>query len=303
MLDVWFVAFSNPNISADGRWLYFSDFWWSSEQNVRPGGYGSDDLWKAPVLPVVDFNGDGKTDGKDVLGLANHWGTDDALFDIGPMPWGDGVVDLEDLRALAEYMGQEVVDPTLLAHWALDEAEGEIAYDSAGDNDGIVIGTCAWQPGSGQVNGALAFDGTTSILVDRVLNPSDGPFSLLAWVKGGAPGQVLVAQVDGENWLMVDASAGTLATGLIPPVARTPALALVSDAAITDDNWHRVGFIWDGTTRALYVDDVLVAEDVQDGLASCSGDLTIGCAKDMTPGTFWEGLIDDIRIYNRAVNP
>jgi hypothetical protein len=49
--------------------------------------------------------------------------------------------------------------------------------------------------------------------------------------------------------------------------------------------------------------DVLVAEDNQAGLTACSGGLNIGCGKDMAPGTFWSGLIDDVRIYNRAVKP
>ncbi|MHC4520947.1 MAG: LamG domain-containing protein [Planctomycetota bacterium] len=235
--------------------------------------------------------------------MIDHWGTDEPLCDIGPMPWGDGVVDVEDLKVLADYIGENVIDGTLIAHWALDEAEGVIARDGARDNDGTVIGTCAWQPIDGQVNGALALDGTTSIVADRVLNPADGPFSVLAWIKGGAPGQVIISQAGGENWLMVDAETGTLATDLVSPTRRFAAPALISDTVLTDDIWHRIGFVWDGTSRALYVDDVLVAEDFQDALAGCLGDMNIGCDKDMTPGTFWEGLIDDVRIYNRAVRP
>jgi hypothetical protein len=64
-----------------------------------------------------------------------------------------------------------------------------------------------------------------------------------------------------------------------------------------------VGFVWDGSNRRLYVDDVLIAEDTQQGLAACYGGLQIGCGKDMAAGTFWSGLIDDVRIYSRAVKP
>jgi hypothetical protein len=31
--------------------------------------------------------------------------------------------------------------------------------------------------------------------------------------------------------------------------------------------------------------------------------MNLGCDKDMTPDTFFSGLIDDVRIYNRAVRP
>ena len=292
---------NNPSISADGRWLYFSDFWWGSPQNVRPGGRGSDDLWKAPILPVVDFNADGKVDGFDVRRMVESWHTDDSVCDVGPMPWGDGVVDVEDLKVLAEYIGVEVDDPTLIAHWALDEAEGDIAYDSAGDNDGVVMGTCAWQPTSGQVNGALESNGTNFVVADFVLNPGDGPFSVLAWVKGGAPGQVILAQQASTNWLTADPATGALMSEL--KSGGRLGTTLCSDAVITDGSWHHVSFVWDGSTRRLYVDDMLVAEGAQDGWASSSGGMSIGCGKDMAAGTFWQGLIDDVRIYNRAVTP
>ena len=77
----------------------------------------------------------------------------------------------------------------------------------------------------------------------------------------------------------------------------------MSQTIIADDTWHRIAFTWDGTNRRLYVDSVLVAEDTQDSLAASSGNVILGAAKDMAPGTFWSGLIDDVRIYNRAVKP
>ena len=78
---------------------------------------------------------------------------------------------------------------------------------------------------------------------------------------------------------------------------------LVSETVVTDGNWHRVGFKWDGSIRSLYVDDVLVASDTQSSLAGCAGSLILGRSSAMTPGTSWTGLIDDVRIYNRAVRP
>lgn len=128
----------SPEHFADGRWLYFSDAWWNSSQDVRPGGYGIDDLWKAPIIPIVEFNGDGIVDSADMCIMIDHWGTNNKLCDIGPMPWGDGIVDIEDLRILAEYLFEGISDPTLVAHWALDEAEGATAYDTAADCDGTL---------------------------------------------------------------------------------------------------------------------------------------------------------------------
>jgi hypothetical protein len=103
------------------------------------------------------------------------------------------------------------------------------------------------------------------------------------------------------NWLCTDPSEGFLMTELT--MAGRNSCSLGSEAVITDGNWHRIGFVWDGSYRRLYVDGVVVAEDVQDNLDVSSNSLYFGTGKGMEPGTFFSGLIDDIRIYNRAVSP
>ena len=79
---------------------------------------------------------------------------------------------------------------------------------------------------------------------------------------------------------------------------------LCSETIVADGNWHRTALVCDGEVRSLYVDDLLAAQDTQaGGPANCAGGLNIGCGKDMTPGSFFTGLIDDVRIYNRVVQP
>lgn len=78
---------------------------------------------------------------------------------------------------------------------------------------------------------------------------------------------------------------------------------LVSQAIITDGHWHRVGLTWDGSNRILYVDDIEVAKRAQGGFAGSTGVLYIGAEKNLEPGRFWSGLVDDVRIYNRAISP
>ena len=251
-------------------------------------------------LPLVDFNGDGIVDIKDLLRLIESWSLNDPTVDIAPA-FGDGIVDALDLELLMSYWEQPFDDPTLIAHWALDEAEGAVAFDNAGVNDAFVIGGAEWQPNAGQVDGAIQLDGVDGCAVaGPVLNPSDGPFSVFAWIKSGAPGQVVVSQQGAANWLTADTH-GNLITEL-KSTGRS-AGPLLSQTVITDSQWHRVGFVWDGANRILYVDDVAVAEDTQDGLESSSSGLYIGTGKAMESGTFFSGLIDDVRIYNRVVSP
>ena len=51
------------------------------------------------------------------------------------------------------------------------------------------------------------------------------------------------------------------------------------------------------------MDGVEVARDTQPSLAASSGSLHIGAGKYLTPATSWSGLIDDVRVYSRAVQP
>jgi len=196
----------------------------------------------------------------------------------------------------------EVYEPALVAYWALDEEEGTVAYDIVGTCDGRLLGAPVWQPAGGMVAGALQFDGVDdSILTGSIPNSIEGPFSVLAWVKGGAPGQVVISQRGGVNWLCADTSEGNLMTEL--KGSSREVFTLPSQAVITDGEWHRIGLVWDGSHRKLYVDGLAVAEDTLADLEVSKNSLLIGTGNAMKSGTYWSGLIDDVRIYNRAVTP
>ncbi|MBM4029602.1 MAG: hypothetical protein FJ280_30015, partial [Planctomycetes bacterium] len=88
-----------PYISPDGHTLYF----WSMDREGVPN-------WQASILPVVDFNADGKVDEKDLMVMAQHWGENYPGCDVGPFAWGDGIVDGQDWVVLLEAIeGSEFV--------------------------------------------------------------------------------------------------------------------------------------------------------------------------------------------------
>ncbi|UCC97142.1 MAG: PD40 domain-containing protein [Phycisphaerales bacterium] len=284
---------AGPSISADGLTFYF--------ESERPGGEGSGDLWEVAVEPVVDLNGDETVDAADMCIMVDHWDTDGPLCDIAPMPWGDGVVDVQDLVVLAEHLFEEVLPPELAAYWKLDETEGNVARESVSGSDDVIMGSPLWQPTGGKVDGALELDGVGCYVTSGSgLNPEDGPFSIFAWVKGGAAGQAIISQVTGANWLMADAQ-GKLMTQ-IRNLSRYSG-PLLSQTIITDGQWHHIGLVWDGSYRSLYVDGIEVAKDtVECRLESSDGGLHIGAGKTLEPSSFFSGLIDDVRIYSVALS-
>ncbi|UCC98251.1 MAG: metallophosphoesterase [Phycisphaerales bacterium] len=234
---------------------------------------------------------------------------------LAECPYPDGLVpdttyywridEVNDMDPNSPYKGDVwrfnvLSHPGLVGWWKLDEIEGSIAYDGVWNYDAILNGDPLWQPASGQRDGALAFDGIDDyVSTPFILNPADSAFSVFAWANGAAPGQVVISQQNGANWLTTDAE-GKLMTEL-QSIGRD-SRPLQSEAVIADGLWHRIGLMWDGSNRTLCVDGVVVAEDTQSSTQSSVGSLCIGVGKGMEPGSFFSGLIDDVRIYDVAVS-
>ncbi|MFC1634854.1 LamG-like jellyroll fold domain-containing protein [Planctomycetota bacterium] len=288
----------SPMISPDGSTLYFS-----SDAYDEPAGWNNLDIWEVPIVPVADLDDDGYVGLNDVLKLAESWGLNDPLCDIAPVAWGDGVVNVTDLDALVDHWFP--ADTGLTAHWTFDEVDGSIAHDSAGAYDANVVGDPVWLPDGGMAGGALQFDGDGDYVSAPYVLPSGSKsFSIFAWIKGGAPNQVILSEsgMYGDFVLQADFIAGNLMTSLYCGIDNY----LFSEAPIIDGQWHHVGLVWnnDALSRTLYVDDVEVASDI----TSASGGLGrtglyIGASwgLDTHKDYYWDGLIDDVQIYERAV--
>ena len=263
----------------------------------------------APILLGVkdmpDFNGDGFINFADYAMLVQHYDVNenpDDPFDVTPAPNGDGKVDMRDIAGMVQYW---LKSPLFVAHWKLDEVEGNLASNSIGNVPGLIHGGAQWQPAAGHEVGALALDGLDGFLeTGFVLDPAEGPFTVLIWVRGGRPGQVLLSQALDQIWVAIDSVTGGLRTNLTDGGRFTA--PLVSDTPITEDNqWHSIRLVWDGSHRHLYMDDIEAVVDVQSllSLLSCRTGLYFGAGAGLDTGSFWVGMIDDIRIYKRVVLP
>ena len=92
-----------PYPACEGLWRFLKRHFNSN----RSGGFGGWDMYEVPIVPILDFNGDGIIDTDDLLILMDYWNTSESLCDIGPLPWGDGVVDMKDLEVFIEYWEKE----------------------------------------------------------------------------------------------------------------------------------------------------------------------------------------------------
>jgi len=277
---------------------------------IHPNAEGAG-LMAQTIVPFLlgvrflpDVNRDGVLNFVDFAHLAQSWQQAEPTLDMAPVPNGDGTINYLDLAGLARFW---MAYPGLTAQWRLDETEGEVAHDSLRRFNGVVHGSPIWQP-EGKIGGAVELDGIDDyVTTSNILNPADGPFTVFVWVKGGRPGQTILSQSNkmgtGEVWLGTDATTGAVMTRLTDGSRITQPLG--SSVIVTDGAWHCLRLVWDGAGRHLYVDGQEVAADKRklNALRSSTADYYFAAGKDLEVGSFWSGLLDDIRFYSRAVMP
>jgi uncharacterized protein (TIGR02145 family) len=77
-----------------------------------------------------------------------------------------------------------------------------------------------------------------------------------------------------------------------------------SSVNVSDGKWHHLVGTYDGTTMKIYVDGVNKGSSwfLSGSLPTQAGNMRIGADYETFPSNFWNGSLDDIRIYNRALS-
>jgi hypothetical protein len=194
----------------------------------------------------------------------------------------------------------------LVAWWKLDETGGAQAADSSGNSlHGKLVGTPQWRPGGGTVGGALELSGSG----DYVLIGSESKFdftermTVAAWIKVvgfDKNWQAIVAKGD-TSWRIArdrDRDCAQFAVNSIPREQ-----LLKGRIKVDDGQWHHVAGVYDGGKMYLYIDGVLDLSTVTTTKIPVNDfPVTIGENAE-AKGRFWHGLIDEVRIYGRALSP
>jgi hypothetical protein len=194
----------------------------------------------------------------------------------------------------------------IISHWKFDEDQGSIAYDSAGNNHGIVYGA-QWT--TGQIDGALYFDG----LNDYVMIPNESYFditdriTLAVWIKVNSLDRGWQAIITKGDWawrLQRSRENNVIEFALtwIPPEGGYG--NIVGRGNINDGRWHHICGTYDGAHIRLYMDGVEDSASpaaYSGGISTNNYNVLIG-ENAQLPGRYWNGLIDDVRIYVRALS-
>jgi tartrate-resistant acid phosphatase type 5 len=208
---------------------------------------------------------------------------------------------------------------SLVGYWKFDETSGTIANDASGNgNNGTITGG-TW--GTGKVAGALTLNGTTgavSIAPSSSLTFTN-QMTFACWMNADAltaDGVALFSRATGAGdsyWVDFVLHARRVA---YMPVAYQCAFYIdlngdsqiqaIEDLAggmiLQPQTWYHIAATYDGTTMRFYIDGTQTASTPYPGGTIPNRGRAIWLGADETWGEHYQGRLDDVRLYNRALS-
>ncbi|MBM4086851.1 MAG: LamG domain-containing protein [Planctomycetes bacterium] len=200
----------------------------------------------------------------------------------------------------------------LLGHWRLDEGKGDVATDSSGHGHHGKISSGRWVRGPFGV--ALQFNGESAHVVIpeiRALNGSD-QLTVEAWVFWEGMGRypnILTGGAWNPGGFLMFASDDLCSFRLGKPGAAPWELGKTwseTGAALLRPfslgRWYHLAATFNRPTLTTYVDGQPVAGAQWNFPLGHSGEIVLGkWGLDLGPTMSHHGLIDEVKIYNRAL--
>lgn len=217
--------------------------------------------------------------------------------------------------AQAGFAQDRGVDADLMIWWKLDEPSGTKAFDSSGHNThGFLRGGPAWVLGA--KDGALQLDGRDDyVAISGVyygLAHNVG-VTACAWIRTtNENDQVLFSFDRNEYWRLEingpAAEAGRIGWDLMTDAGQVD---LAGRTRIDDGQWHHVAGVFDQGQISIYIDGQVDAT-TRAGTTFGTGNPRFGFVGvgseadkfdgDKAPEAYFEGEVDDVRLYTRALS-
>ena len=200
--------------------------------------------------------------------------------------------------------------------WKLDETEGTEAEDSIGDNDGTLnnfpIDDSQWV--TGWINGALEFDGSDDyVSLDSIYALTTDTVTISAWIKTDTMTGSFHPIVSTYEYVNPYHYGYLLYIGKnTDPVSYEPIFYLAanyveSNVSINITDWYHIAGTYDGSDLKIYVNGELENTTSASGLTGFYEDYdsTYIGYEDNIPtvgAVYFDGKIDDVRVYNSALD-
>lgn len=198
---------------------------------------------------------------------------------------------------------QGAITDGLISHWSFDKStiQGRVVKDVWGNNDGRIIGDPRVVPG--KIGEALRFDGHD----DHIHIPNDaslkplGAFTISAWVKANSLDNMWIVSktehhnsgydlmiFDSKPWFSVHA-----------PGAQ---YGLPSSVGISAGRWYHIVGVYLAPASGIYVNGEFKEMNALAMLKTGNKNLIIGYSEDPKGQAYFDGCVDEVSIYKRALS-
>ena len=217
-------------------------------------------------------------------------------------------------------------DSSLVGYWKFNEGLGNIANDYSGNGNNGIINGATWT--TGKYGKALQFDGISNYVEipdNPSLRASNNQITVEMWIKRNKVPtnvQCLISKIgDGPDSVAADFNVTYYIS--VPSLVTFSPLTEhnsqfhygiaygsyqfhepVNFGLINDYNWHHIAATYDGNILKSYLDGNLVESraTLTKKMPLNDQPVIIGANKAYGPGDFFNGTIDEVKIYNRALS-
>ena len=315
-----------PSGTAQGVYLI------GGQTNVPPIAVaGPDQIVEVGTLVTLNGSASSDPDGDDAS-LVEEWiqtsgppadllGSDDSVAFFTPSEVGlyefeitvDDGFDTDSDRVLVDaVVCSGDIRQGLVAHWTFDEGVGSTVFDSTGSGLSGELTNTSWEVDTpDDSNSSLGFDGVTSAVDLGGLDVAGSAVSFSLWMKAASFDTMdarLISKASGVQdqdhfWMLSTLTSGGGHVLRLRLRTSSSTSVLLGSAPLAQDTWTHVAATYDGATMRLWQDGVQVGTLAKSG--PLDTDPAIQAAIGNQPQSLdrpFDGLLDDVRIYDRALD-
>lgn len=196
----------------------------------------------------------------------------------------------------------------IVSYWPLDEDTGLMAADSTGFQGGVLVNGPVWRPTEGRIGGALEFDGVNDYVDLGTMDiPVGSGLTIAFWCKVddfGISDARFVSkgtslQPEDQWWIVSTINNAALRFRL--KAGGTTTTLFSGNNTIGVGVWTHVAVTYDGTAMRIYKDGYQVASVAKTGAIGTDPSVPVAMGRQPGANNPFDGLIDEMRIYNRAL--
>ena len=201
----------------------------------------------------------------------------------------------------------------IVAYWPFEEGAGTFTADAtSGGNDGQLVGG-TWT--AGFIGNAVEFDGADDYVDLPSMDITGDELTIAAWFRSDALDNCgsrdcrIISKSNGtaesaHYWMLSTFGSGS-ATRLRFRLKTdgTTTTLVASSGDLQEGEWTHAAAVYDGSEMRLYKDGALVGSTSKTGALSTSSSIDVNIGRNPDGYGEWQGAIDDVRLYDRALTP